>query len=204
MPPQLGLKRKKRKRTRKPILVVAAEGKNITELQYIMSFQSQHGKYVIHPHKTGHDTDPSGLLKSVEKYWEDNQLSKDLGDKAYILMDIDCNEARVKQIKKAMIDFRNTKYILSNPCFEIWFLLHYEYTTHVFKDGNEVIQKLKKYIPDYEKSLDVSITLHPRLDTAANNVNKLRTYYKNINIPWPSRICNPMTDADTLIMEITN
>ena len=81
--------RNTKRRKQKPVMVVAAEGKNVTELQYILSFRSQHGKYAIHPHRTGHDTDPYGLLKSVEKYWRDNQLSKDLGDKAFILMDVD-------------------------------------------------------------------------------------------------------------------
>ena len=200
---QHNTKRKSKKRTRKPVLVVAAEGKNVTELQYIMSFQNQHGKYVIHPHRTGHDTDPSGLLKSIEKYWNDNQLSKDLGDKAYILLDIDCKEDRLDQIKEKMRGAKFAEFILSNPCFEIWFLLHYDYTAHVFKDGNEVIQQLRRFIPDYEKSLDISEELRPNLRTAFENSRKLKAYHKHINT-WPSAMCNPMTDADLVIMDINN
>lgn len=43
--------------------------------------------------------------------------------------------------------------ITSTPCFEIWILLHYKYTSREFCNCKELItSELKKHIPDYEKS----------------------------------------------------
>jgi hypothetical protein len=43
--------------------------------------------------------------------------------------------------------------VISYPCFEVWLLLHFEYTSTDFYDCKNLIDlKLKKYIADYEKS----------------------------------------------------
>jgi hypothetical protein len=42
----------------------------------------------------------------------------------------------------------------SMPSIEFWFLLHYQLTTKEFKNADEVIEMLKKYIPDFSKSKD--------------------------------------------------
>jgi RloB-like protein len=39
-----------------------------------------------------------------------------------------------------------------NPCFEIWFLLHFQKTSKLFDNCNQVIVDLKKHISDYSKS----------------------------------------------------
>lgn len=189
-------------RERKPVMVVAGEGKNITELSYVRSFNTQHGKYVIRTQNAGHDTDPSGILKSIEKYWQDKELSEDLGDKAYILLDIDCSEARMKQIEDASNNSDYAEFILSNPCFEFWFLLHFECSDHSFSTNDELIRKLKKYIPNYEKSSDVSRILVPLTEKALANSEKIKNLHKRNNVPWPSAECNPMTDMGKVISEI--
>ncbi|BDD13060.1 hypothetical protein FUAX_54920 (plasmid) [Fulvitalea axinellae] len=38
------------------------------------------------------------------------------------------------------------------PCIERWFLLHYEYSTKAFEDGEACEKELRKYVRDYEKS----------------------------------------------------
>ena len=194
--------RNTKRRKQKPVMVVAAEGKNVTELQYILSFRSQHGKYAIHPHRTGHDTDPFGLLKSVEKYWRDNQLSEDLGDKAFILMDVDCDKRKADRFCKAIRDAEYAEFILSNPCFEIWYLFHFEKTAHGFLNGGEVIRRLKKHLPDYNKTTDVSYILKPKLGTALVHALDIKKYHEQNAAPWPSADCNPMTDMPIIIREL--
>jgi RloB-like protein len=39
-----------------------------------------------------------------------------------------------------------------NPCFEIWFLLHFQKTSKSFDNCNHVANDLKKHISDYAKS----------------------------------------------------
>lgn len=63
-------KRNDVKRKRKPVMIFTGEGKNKTEKQYFLSFQEQHGKYSIQFVNTGFDTDPAGMLKSMESAWK--------------------------------------------------------------------------------------------------------------------------------------
>lgn len=45
----------------------------------------------------------------------------------------------------------NISVFLSNPCFEIWYLLHFRYSTKLYGSNEEVIKELGSYISDYSK-----------------------------------------------------
>lgn len=49
---------------------------------------------------------------------------------------------------------KNDKVLIceSMPSIEFWFLLHYQLTTKKFKNADEVVEMLKKYIPDFSKT----------------------------------------------------
>lgn len=56
---------------------------------------------------------------------------------------------------------------LSNPCFEYWFLLHFEDTTQGFAACADLIRYLRRrYITEYEKGMKVSDLLNPRREDA--------------------------------------
>ena len=93
-------KRNDVRRKRRPVLIFTGEGKNKTEKQYFLSFQEQHGKYSIQFVNTCFDTDPRGMLKSMESAWKRYELSAKNGDKAYIVLDMDCNPRKVKLVKE--------------------------------------------------------------------------------------------------------
>ena len=93
-------KRNDVRRKRRPVLIFTGEGKNNTEKQYFLSFLEQHGKYSIQFVNTGFDTDPRGMLKSMESAWKRYELSAKNVDKAYIVLDMDCNPRKVKLVKE--------------------------------------------------------------------------------------------------------
>lgn len=195
-------KRNDVKRKRKPVMIITREGKNKTERIYFNSFQEQHGKYVIRFVNTGLDTDPDGMLKSMEKAWKRYELSVKNGDKAYIVLDMDCNPQKIKQVKELQEASKNIRFIASNPCIEVWFILHFIYTTHQFKDSKEPKRELAKYIQGYEENMDISAILRPRLEEAKKNIEKLATYFESIDIKWGDVACNPMTDAIEILKEL--
>src|SRR3546814_11877296 len=41
---------------------------------------------------------------------------------------------------------------ISNPCFEVWVLLHFERSARPFANCQEVIRSLKQHRPEYTKS----------------------------------------------------
>lgn len=101
---------------------------------------------------------------SVLEYAKERARIKEF-NKIFCVFDKDKHETyneTVKELKKLSNDsVWETALINSVPCFEYWYLLHFEYTTKPFnpliknkKGGSseQVISELKKHIPDYEKS----------------------------------------------------
>ena len=97
---------------------------------------------------------------------------------------------------------KNVRFIISNPCIEVWFILHYCYTTHHFRDSKEPKREIAKYIPDYSESMDVAEILRPRLSDAKKYVEQLKEHYKSIGIKWGEVGCNPMTDVLDILLEM--
>lgn len=189
-------------RKKRPIMTFTGEGKNKTEKQYFLSFQEQHGKYSIQYVNTGLDTDPAGMLKSMENAWKRYELSVSNGDKAYIVLDMDCSLQKIKLVKKLQETSKNIQFIVSNPCIEVWFIMHFIYTTHQFKDGREPKKELGKYISGYEENMYISEIIRPRLEMAVKNVEKLMVHYESIGIKWGDAACNPMTDVVDILKEL--
>ena len=192
------------KRVRKPVMLITAEGKNKTEQLYFSSFQSQHGKYSVKFIKTGNETDPEGMFKALDAYWKRNDLSEKYGDKAYIVLDLDCYEKKAKLIEKLERKSKNIRFIVSNPCIEVWFLMHFGYSTHQYMDSKEPKRELRKHIEGYEENMDVAAILKPLLPTAIANVDRLRKYHKENDTKWLSAECNPMTEVDEIIALLEN
>jgi len=186
----------------KPLLLLIVEGKNVTETQYFRQFQRQHSAFNLKILTPGSATDPEKMLETLESFWKKYDMSFSRGDRGFVVLDLDCNEKKANLIKKLEKGSEIAKFIVSNPCFEVWFVLHYRYSTHIFTDGNEVIRELKKYIPDYQKNTDVTEALSGKLDLALDNARKLVEYYEEMGYHWPSNKCNPRTDVLEIIDEI--
>lgn len=83
----------------------------------------------------------------------------------------------------------------SRPCFEIWFLLHYRYSTASYDSSQKVIQELKSFISDYCKKQDwiqkknIYKILEPKLVSAIGNSKKLEEY-NIINSVEDGSMCN--------------
>ncbi len=83
--------------------------------------------------------------------------------------------------------------IASIPCFEIWLLLHFLYTTRAYiaplQDSNAdlVIRDLKAHLPDYEKgSKDTFAVLADRTETAIGNAKSLEKFHETSGTDNPS------------------
>lgn len=77
-------------------------------------------------------------------------------DQVTYLTDYDTiiSQGKQKQFEKFMKKYRKKSNVLiceTMPAIELWFLLHFTYTTREFPNCSQVEQELKKYMPDYEK-----------------------------------------------------
>lgn len=82
--------------------------------------------------------------------------------------------------------------ITSVPCFELWLLLHFRYTTRNFETGQgsicaQVIRELKRDLPDYAKGCrGVYAQLYNRLSTAIKHAKQLEEYCRQSNTDHPA------------------
>ena len=152
---------------RKRIIVFAFEGKNNkTESQYFFHFKPKDNNYLLKQFPTGM-TDPKGMVSStkIKRKAYDYNPKEDL---TFIFMDSD-NPGKLKQIKEIQTKLpKDIRIIITNPCFELWFLNHFIKTSKQFNNV-EVIEELKKFIPHYQKNLDVYHKIAGKLEIAIKN-----------------------------------
>ena len=93
---------------------------------------------------------------------------------AYCIFDTDVNPKKDLLITKAIeiAEQNNIIPIVSSPCFELWFLLHFDYTTARL-NNSEVCKRLLKFCPKYSKSYNIFPELFDKLNKAINNSKKL-------------------------------
>lgn len=77
-------------------------------------------------------------------------------DRVYALIDMDKilaeNQTLAYRQAKADAEARGVIVLESNPCFEVWLLLHFVHTGRLFSNCSDVVTELRKHIPGYDKS----------------------------------------------------
>ena len=167
-------------RKQKSKILIAAEGKNKTEKTYFSNFEDGKKSYNI-TYARGNNTDPLKLVKMLIKEIDELKLDLQDDDVAYCIFDTDVDINKNKIIEEAIQLARknNIKIITSSPCFELWFLLHYDYTT-ANMDSEEVIKRLKEYYPKYEKNINIYPDIIKEIDLAIDRAKKIEKYQLNL------------------------
>lgn len=195
-------KSKQQKVQSKPVALIIYEGKfNKTESNYFTSLNRICDKYTIKSFST-EKTDPSGLLNAIEKKWEEQGLSEEFGDKAFIVLDLDNDSYKANRIKELMEKSSNAVFVVSNPCIEVWFLNHFPYSTKPYSSSHAVKKELALQIPGYKENMRVFDLLRNDLETAIENSKKQIAYGESCGYEWPSKDFNPRTDMGSLIEEL--
>lgn len=146
-------KRNSSVRKRNRLIFVAAEGNNKTEYNYLQSFSNRKNnrfRFV-----SGNSTDPVNIANELIGKMESEGFDSEYGDLAFCLIDGDVKQKKDEQISQIDIIAADKGFqvIVSNPCFEIWFLNHFNsFNTKQYKSSKEAVNELKKTIPNYEKN----------------------------------------------------
>ena len=186
-------------RKQKSKILIAAEGKNKTEKTYFSNFEDGKKSYNI-TYARGNNTDPLKLVKMLIKEIDELKLDLQDDDVAYCIFDTDVDPNKNKIIEEAIQLARknNIKIITSSPCFELWFLLHYDYTT-ANMDSEEVIKRLKEYYPKYEKNINIYPDIIKEIDLAIDRVKKLEKYQTDNNRRIGTVEANPNTEVYKIV-----
>ena len=122
----------------KPNFFVFCEGE--TEIAYVKFLRSLYRAPIqVIPKKGKSNISEDFIVKSKNEYVQTEQ------DKVFLMYDLDV-DGMIEQLQK----ISNAELLVSNPCVELWFLLHYqEQKTEISSD--KCIKKLQKFSKEYKK-----------------------------------------------------
>lgn len=191
-------------RKQKSKILIAVEGNNKTEKIYFNNFEDSKKNFDI-SYARGNNTDPLKLVQMLIKEIKDNDLDLLDDDMAFCIFDTDIDPNKNKVIVNAikLANKNNIKIITSSPCIELWFLLHYEYST-ASMSNDEVIKKLKNYYPKYKKNINIYPDIKDKMDIAIKNAKKLERYQKDNNVKIGTVEANPSTEIYKVIEYLIN
>lgn len=204
-------KRGAKRRKVKPIVLIVTEGSQ-TEPKYFEHFKTRQNNIdirVVGSRSSAGETDYVSLVRKAREYQERNQLSAATGDSVWVIADADVNynnpkpiaekNSKLNQARK-MADNKGINLLLSSPCFEVWLLLHYQYTTKFIKDYADMKSVLQKYIPTYTKTADVYELINDRTKTAIENAKRVERHHLQDGCKLPFGVdVNPFTDVYKLL-----
>ena len=191
-------KRDSGSRKTKKIILMITEGNNQTETNYFKRFESPEYRIKF---AHGNDTDPVKMINTLISQYVDWGLSSENGDLGISLIDTDCKKYKDSQIMEAdKLCSETIKQIVSSPCFEIWLLCHYEFSTRQYNSSDEVVKNLKNYIRDYSKN-DETIyeKTKPLISTALDNAEKLNNHCISLDKKPHSVEFMPSTEIESIV-----
>lgn len=197
--------RGKTTRERKRVIVVGTEGNNKTETLYLRDLEKTQDRYhfIFAP---GNETDPVKIVQNTIKKAKSEELSLKNGDMAISIFDLDLDQAKAVQLDqaKALSRAKGICLVTSNPCFEVWYLEHFGYTSRQFNNSTDLIRSLKRYLPEYNKGKSSFELLYPLTQDAVNNCIRLDEHHKANDPEGLSEFSNPQTDVYKLVDIILN
>lgn len=153
----------------KKLFVIATEG-NKTEPIYFRLFCDEALIVRINCLKGNHESSPSSVLKRMTDYLQREELK--LSDQAWLVVDKDqWTEQQLTKLHRWSLRQDNYGFALSNPKFEYWLLLHFEDGVGV-TSARDCTERLKRWIPEYDKGLDTRKTRLPQINAAINRAKK--------------------------------
>ncbi len=176
-------------RAPKPLFLIACEGSR-TERDYFEDLNKKHGRPVVLDFvKTG--ADPKTLVEHAAKA---RKMRRDEFPEVWVIYDCDDH----KRLLDAGQQARDNKLrvAFSNPCFELWALLHFQdQTAHI--DRHKLRAVCQTHMPGYDKMLPCD-TLIPLTDSAEERAVALRKRHDRNQTAGE----NPSTDVDQLVRRI--
>jgi len=214
-------KREKKKRQPNKRILILCEGEK-TEPYYFQGLKSD--KYTrnklsalrIEISDTKKNT-AKELVIEAKQFKKNAEREKNPYDNIWVVFDKDGYSKHPQAFDQA--NSNDIRIAFSSISFEFWFLLHFQYTTKVFKKADDVINFLKnnKFMPDYEKNNNNYSILKDKTDLAIANAKKLRINVHDIddgiktndkklqqNYSKVNKVynLNPYTDVDILVNQL--
>ena len=194
-------KRRSGNRKEYKTLILVCEGEKTEPIYFNHYKERRSGLRILTPNSTV--TDPENLvnfaLRQIKKY----DLDIGYGDQVWCVFDADGNKKENIEKAKALAG-NKVKLCLSNPCFELWYLLHFYYFDNKTSTA-EVQQKLNRYIKNYDKTKDYFDLLISNREKAIKNSKKVNNKHFDNGMKSILDInSNPSTQVHEIVEYILN
>lgn len=187
------------RRKRKPVVYLICEGSE-TEIRYFKRFRSRDCNIDIIPIPSQYKS-ADKLVQKAQATIGNNPYYPDEGDKIWCVFDRDDNTNGMIAKAKQIAQKEGYQIAFSNPCFEVWFLLHFNGQATAIENCEAVIKLLKKKgrLEQYEKNKDVYEQLKPFQEVAIDRAKKRIATLKQEHIDIFTRESNPVTTVAELV-----
>jgi hypothetical protein len=186
--------RKGNYRKQKNLIVIVSQGLE-TEPNYFKHFNKCGCSFLLKIKAKGKD--PISLIKYA-KFLKENEFALSRKDKIYCIYDVNSTSEKSLKDAQELAEKNGLISCISNPCFELWFLLHFAYSTSGFSSYSDVKRDLIKHISRYDKNMDVHDQLLSKQPSAIRHAKELDDHHKRVGI-CSIRGCNPSTDIYKLV-----
>ena len=202
-------KRTSKQMEEKTTILIICEGQK-TEPNYFNKLKEKyHLSNIIIPRNT--KPSPSSVVKVATEKLKEYELNI---NNSIIYCVFDRDEHKDIDMAFDRIQAKNFIPILSSRCFEIWYLLHFEYTARVFNSYDEIKNELKQKpnLSNYDKEPDdyTKFLNDENINLAIKNAKKLQEHCKDIleydtQIEFLRKICKQnltFTNVDLIVEKI--
>lgn len=139
-----------------PVILVVCEGE-VTEREYIEEFRVAQGVGTVRVRVVAPGGDPRALVEQAIEMRDaaarEARRSRDMHaayDEVWCVLDVD-EHARLAEAQQIAAR-SGIRLAVSNPCFELWLLLHFaDQTAHL--SVAQAVDRLKRHLVSYEKHL---------------------------------------------------
>ena len=131
----------------------------------------------------------------------DNPYYPDEGDVVWCVFDCDDNTNSMLRNAWELAEKNGYRIAYSNPCFEYWYLLHFDDYAGYLEDCDTVIRQLQKKgrLPGYSKSDDYYTVLLPMQADAIKRARKRLCAVSKQDGALLRRETNPVTNVHELV-----
>ena len=186
------------------LIVIASEGKD-TERIYFKALAKEYTNPRVHVHILERSEDeqnnssPEHVLKQLNEYKSQYELEKD--DELWLVIDKDrWTEAMLSRVATECSQGVAMHMALSNPCFELWLLLHLEDASLLtpeeqkrwmenrrkYKNADPYLKvRLRQKMGSYHESAYDALSLIAHVEDA---MMRARSLDKNPNDRWPQTL----------------
>ncbi len=200
------LGRKAKKKDTKQKIIIVSEGKN-TEPEYFKNFQAEYKSTLVELKIVGAAGDPKRIVeKAIDLKREEARNAKksrnsfESNFSVWAVFDRD-EHNYVSEAKQQAKD-QGIRVIFSNPCFELWPILHYEYHAaplHRHKMQKKLADLMDGYDPKRSKSLNYQ-ELAGEYEHAKSRAKKLETEQTEAGSPDGNPVTNVYDLCDVIIL----